>query len=319
MGPVSNRRETAAPPVSLRWGLGLVLLTAVVSGVSTFVNLYAVPGIDSAAFVTVRNGAVALVLIPVAAVAALGATRHRLSSNDWLGLVTIGILGGGIPFLLFFYGLELATAAGAGVTASFLYRTLFLIAAVLGVLVLKERFRWRVALAAALLLGGNLLLLSFTTPIWANGDAYVFAATVLWAGEYTLSKHFLRHLPSSTVALGRMGFGAIFLVGYLAATAQFGAVGAFTPAQWLWVAISGGLLTAFVAIWYAGLQRVDLSVATAVLVLGFPITWLLTVVFTGAPFTLLEVVGAVTIAVGAAVVMEGGSLRAVWARVRPTT
>ncbi len=319
MPSTRNREASASSASSVRWGLSLVVLTAVISGVSTFVNLYAVAGTNSAAFVTVRNSVVAVVLLPIAAVAAFGAARQPLSRTDWLGLAAIGVLGGGIPFLLFFYGLEIATAAGAGITASFLYRTLFLMAAVLGIVVLKERFRMRVALAAALLLGGNLLLLSFTTPIWANGDAYVFAATVLWACEYTLSKRFLRRLPSSTVALGRMGFGAVFLLGYLAATTPFGAVGALTLGQWVWVAVSGALLAAFVTTWYAGLQRVDLSVATAVLVLGFPITWLLTVVVTGASFTLAEVVGAAAIALGAAIVIDGASLRAPWRRTRPAT
>src|SRR5487761_401018 len=285
-------------------GLLLVLLTAIISGVSTFVNLYAVPGTNSDAFVTVRNSAVALLLIPLAALTTYGAVRTRL--------IVIGIIGGGIPFLLFFHGLQLAAAAGAGDTASFLYRTLFLIAAVLAVVFLKERFSWRIALAATLLLGGNLLLLSFTTPIWANGDGFVFAATAMWAGEYALSKQTLRNLPSQTVALGRMGFGAIFLVGYLAVTSQAAAVGSFTSSQWVWVGISAILLAAFVTAWYAGLKRVDLSVATAVLVLGFPITWLLTVTVSGASVTFLEVMGATAIAAGAALAIGGKSLQSLW-------
>ena len=311
-----DAKDGAKPGSLVRAGVLLVLLTAVISGVSTFVNIYAVPGTNSDAFVAVRNSAVALLLVPLAVVMTLGARRAPLTRGDWGRLVVIGIIGGGIPFLLFFHGLELAAAAGAGVTASFLYRTLFLIATVLGIVFLKERFSGRVALAAALLLGGNLLLLSFTTPIWANGDAYVFAATALWAAEYTLSKRTMRTLPSQTVALGRMGFGAIFLVGYLVATSQLGAVGSFTPSQWLWVALSGILLTGFVTAWYAGLQRVDLGVATAVLVLGFPITWLLTVTVTGAPFTFLEIMGATAIAAGAAVAIGGRSLRAMWEYVR---
>ncbi|MFZ0700040.1 MAG: DMT family transporter [Thermoplasmata archaeon] len=312
----SDGGSAGGPSTLAQSGLLLVLMTAGISGVSTFVNLYAVPGTNSDAFVTVRNGAVALLLIPLAVVTTYGAVRAPLSRGDWTRLVLIGIVGGGIPFLLFFHGLELASAAGAGATASFLYRTLFLIAAVLAIVVLKERFHWRIALAAALLLGGNLLLLSFTTPIWANGDGYVFAATALWAVEYTISKHTLRRLPSQTVALGRMGFGALFLVGYLAATEQISAIGSFNGGQWLWIAISAILLTAFVMAWYAGLKHVDLSVATAVLVLGFPITWLLTVVVSGASVTFLEVMGATAIAAGAALIVGGNSLRSMWEYVR---
>jgi len=306
------------PTRSFSWlgpGILLVLATAVISGVSMFVNAYAVGGTNSDAFVTVRNGAVALMLVPLALVT-LRRPAASLRPGDWARLVTIGIVGGGIPFLLFFRGLELAIAAHGGLTASFLYRTLFLFATVLGVVVLKERLHGRVALAAACLLGGNFLLLSLTTPLWTDGGAYVLAATVLWAVEYTISKRALRDVASSTVSLGRMGFGALFLFLYLAATSQFSAVGSFSGAQWTWIGVSAALLTGFVATWYAGLKRVDLGVASAVLVLGFPISWLLGVAVRGAPYTLLEVVGAGAVAVGVGVAIGRDAFRSTWEYLR---
>ncbi|HTP54548.1 MAG TPA: DMT family transporter [Thermoplasmata archaeon] len=290
--------DTAAGRTSLLGpGLLLVLSTAVISGISTFVNLYAVHGTNSDAFVTVRNAVVAAALVPVALLA-VGPSRAALRGGDWARLVAIGVVGGGIPFLLFFRGVELASAAGGGITASFLYRTLFLMATVLGVVFLRERLHGRTAVAAALLLGGNLLLLAWTGPVWTGGSLYVLAATALWAVEYTISKRALADLPSSTVALGRMGFGAIFLFAYLAATAQIGRIAGFSSGQWAWVGISAALLTAFVLTWYAGLRRVDLGVATAVLVLGFPVSWLLSAAVTGAPATLWEAVGAGAIVLG---------------------
>ena len=148
-------------------------------------------------------------------------------------------------------------------------------ATVLGIVALHERFNARVAVAAALLLAGNLLLLSLTTPILNDGVLYVVAATGLWAVEYTISKRTLRDLPSATVALGRMGFGAVFLLGYLGVTAQVASLGALSGSQWAWVGISAVLLFGFVATWYAGLKRVPLGTATSVLVAGFPATWAL--------------------------------------------
>ncbi|MGD0719042.1 MAG: DMT family transporter [Thermoplasmata archaeon] len=311
-GETPVRRSTQL----LGLGLLLVLLTALISGVSTFVNIYAVSGTNSDAFVTVRNGMVALMLVPLAFVTTLGVPRATLRRVDWARLVTIGIVGGGIPFLLFFYGLQLATVNGGGVTASFLYRTLFIFATVFGIFYLKERFHWRIVLVVTLLLGGDLLLLSLTSPVWTDGSLFVLAATVLWAVEYTISKRTLRDLPSGTVALGRMGFGAIFLICYLGATAQFSAVGTLNGGQWSWVVISAILLTAFCAAWYAGLQHVDLGVASAVLVLGFPITWLLSVAVAGSSFTILEVVGAVAIAGGVVVAVGTHAFRSTWEYVR---
>lgn len=292
-------------------GLILVFLTAVISGVSTFVNAFAVHGTSSNAFVTVRNLAVAGMLIPLALLARRGLTQP-LRPVDWARLVAIGFVGGAVPFLLFFHGLALAAAAGGGITASFLYRTLFLMATVFGIVYLKEHFHPRVVVAAALLLGGNYLLLSLTSPVWTAGSLYVLAATVLWAVEYTISKRTLRDLPSGIVAMGRMGFGAGFLVGYLALTSQLGAIAAFSGGQWSWVLISALLLTAFVGTWYAGLRRVDLGIATSVLVVGFPITWVLSVVVSSAPFTLVQAAGAAAIVAGAALVVGLALLRTTW-------
>lgn len=293
-------------------GLALVVLTACISGVSTFVNFYAVRGTSSDAFVTVRNLAVVGLLVPVAALTTRWARWPR-NRSEWSRLVAVGVVGGGLPFLLFFHGLALASAAGGAAAASFGYRCLFLFATVLGLVVLRERLRAWSVVAAALLLAGNALLLAWTGPLWTDGTGFVLAATALWAVEYTLSRQLLRDLAPSTVALGRMGFGAIFLVGYLTATGQAAAVGALTAAQWQWVGLSAVLLTAFVASWYTALRRVEVGRATAVLTLGFPVTWLLSVVVRDGSFTLGQALGATAVVVGAALAVGWTAVKDGWA------
>ncbi len=298
-----------------RWlgpGILLVVATAVVSGISTFVNGYAVAGTSSNAFVTVRNLAVAGMLLPIGLIA-LARSRRRLGMRDLGVLAAIGLIGGAVPFLLFFRGLQLAAAAHGTLTASFVYRTLFVFATVFGVVALKERFHPRVALAAGLILAGNLLLLALVSPIWTPGATYVLAATVLWAVEYSVSKRALRHLGGTTVGLGRMGFGAIFLSGYLALTGGWGTVAGFSDGQWTWVGISAGLLTVFVLTWYVGLARVDVGVATTVLVLGFPISWALQLLAVHAVPAPLAVLGAAGVTVGVLLAVGTRALRATWA------
>ncbi len=291
-------------------GILLVLLTALISGISVFVNFYAVKGTNSDAFIAVRNVAVAAMLVPLAFLVGRTA-RAKLARTDWVRLGTIGLIGGAVPFLLFFRGLQMAGASGAA-TASFGYRTLFLMATVLGVVYLKEKFSARVALAAGLLLGGNVLLLSLSAPVWTDGTALVLIATALWAGEYTLSKRALRDLPSGTVALGRMGFGGIYLMAYLGLTGQFAAVAGFSGSQWQWLAISAILLVGFVSTWYAGLKRVDVSTATSVLVLGFPITWALGFLVGRSTFTAAQAAGVVAVVFGVALAVGVASLRDTW-------
>ena len=308
-GPGAREVSAVGRPSPLGAGILLVLLTAGISGVSTLLNAYAVAGTSSAAFVTVRNAAVALALVPVFLLATRRLRAPSLRSGDYGRLLLIGLVGGAVPFLLFFQGLQMATAAGGAATASFGYRSLFLFASVFALLYLKERFPWRAVLAASLLLGGNVLLLSLTTPLWTDGTAYVLAATVLWAAEYTLSKRAMRDLPSATVALGRMGFGAVFLVGYLGLTTQWGAVARFSGAQWAWVGISAALLLAFVATWYPGLKRVDVGVGTSVLVLGFPITWVLGTLIAGGTFSGAQALGAGAILLGVGLAVGWRSLK----------
>jgi drug/metabolite transporter (DMT)-like permease len=283
-------------------GLFLVFLTALISGVSTFVNSYALAGTNSDAFVTVRNLAVAVMIVPVAFIGSRAASA-RLGRADWSRLVAIGLVGGAIPFLLFFRGIQLASAAGGATTASFFYRTLFLMATVLGVVVLRERLRWRVALGAGLLLGGSYLMLSLTSPVLTDGSLYVVAATALWAVEYTISKRALQNLPSGTVALGRMGIGSLALLGYLGFTSQLGAIPAMTGNDWLWVLISAAFLMAFVATWYAGLKWVELGTATSILVLGYPVTFLLGVLARGSGFTMGQALGVGVVVAGVAAIV----------------
>lgn len=301
-------------------GVVLVVLTAIVSGLATFVNVYAVRGTGSDAFVTMRNLTVAAALVPVAFLAARYLRAPALRAVDWARLVAIGIVGGGVPFLLFFHGLSLATASGGATTAAFGYRTLFLFASVFALVFLRERLHGRWLVAAALLLAGNALLLGFSTAIWTDGTAYVLAATALWATEYTLSKRVLADLPSPTVGAGRMGFGAVFLVGYLTVTAQWGSVAGFSGADWAWVGLSAALLVAFVATFYAGLKRVDVSVATSALVLGFPVTTVLGALVRSSPLSLGQALGVVAVVagVGAAVgltqLRDAGGFLARWLR-----
>ena len=291
-------------------GIVLVIATAIISGVSTFVNFWAVQGTNSDAFITARNLLVAVLLVPMALLAGRE-VRVRLRTADWARLATIGLVGGAIPFLLFFRGLQMAGSSGAA-TATFGYRTLFLLATLFAVVFLKERLSTRTFLAAVLLLGGNALLLSLNAPMWSDGTAFVLAATALWAGEYALSKRTLRDLPSSAVALGRMGFGGLFLIGYLAISGQLSAVTVLSGPQWNWVAISAILLVGFVSTWYAGLKTVDLSTATSVLVLAFPITWALGVFAGRTPVGIAQASGVVAVVLGVVVAVGAASLRDTW-------
>lgn len=295
-------------------GLLLVLATVVVSGVSNFVNFRAVQGTDVDAWITARNGLVVLFLVPVALLAG-SSSRLRLTRSDWARLLVIGLLGGAIPFLLYFHGFQMAASAGGAATASFGYRSLFLMASVLALLFLGERLPRRFAIGAGALLAGNALLLALSGPVWTDGTGFVLLATAMWASEYTISKHALRSLPSGTVALGRMGFGTLFLLLYVGLTGRASSLVGFSGADWMTLGLSALLLFAFVTTWYAGLKTVDLSVASALLVLAFPITWALGVLASTSPLAAGPLAGAVLVVLGAGTVLGLRGMRSAWGRI----
>jgi drug/metabolite transporter (DMT)-like permease len=258
-------------------GLALAGVTAVVSGISIFLNASAVRAFgDPVLFTTLKNAVAAVVLLVLAFATARGATRPAPSS--WIGLVALGVVGGSVPFILFFSGLAEATAPAAAV----IHKTLFAWVAVLAVVFLRERIgAWQVA-ALAVLLGSQFLIQTPVGVAWGTGETMIALATGMWAVEVIVAKHVLRGTRSSVAAAARMALGLVVLVGFLALTDGLAGLTSLRADQWAWVAGTGLLLSIYVASWYAALQRAPATVVTAVLTLGAPITALLQLVSAGA-------------------------------------
>src|SRR3989304_5359400 len=138
-----------------RKGIILVAATAIISGMAIFVSKLGLKDFDPVLFTWLRNTIVAVLLLGIIAGAGEGGALKKLVFRDWLRLGAIGLIGGSIPFLLFFQGLALTSAANA----SFLHKTMFVWAALLAAPLLGERMGRRLLPAAVLLLLGNALLL----------------------------------------------------------------------------------------------------------------------------------------------------------------
>jgi len=268
----ATARTAAGPrrvPDSLRWGVGLAFATALISGVSIFINGFAVKQLpDAAVFTTLKNGVAALVLVGLAAMTVRPAEIRAMDRGSWGRLAVIGIVGGSVPFLLFFGGLAQASAP----SAAFIHKTLFVWVAILAVPFLGERLGLAQLAALAVLLGAQFLVIPPNGVVWGTGETMIAAATLLWAVEAILAKRLLASVPSGIVGAGRLGIGLIVLAGYLLATGKAGAVAALAGEQWAWVLGTGLLLSAYVATWFAALKRAPASLVTAILVVGAPIT-----------------------------------------------
>lgn len=268
-------------------GVLLVLATAVISGFAIFINKFSVAKIEPSVFTFLKNIVVAVFLLSILLLSREWKTIKGLTRGQWLKLVGIGFIGGSIPFLLFFNGLKIGSAA----TSAFIHKTLFIYASLFALFFLREKLNKKIIIAAVLLLLGNLLLLKLKAFTFGVGELLVLIATLFWAGENVLSKYTLKDLSGNVVAWGRMFFGSLFILVYLAVMGKLPVLVSLSGAAWLWVLITSVILLLFVVTYYNGLKYIKVSTATCILLLGSPITTLLSFAFTGAVLSASQLIG----------------------------
>ncbi len=265
----------------VRTGLLLSLVAAAISGVSIFVNGYGVRAVgDAAVYTTAKNAVAAVLLVAVVVLGharrAAGVTVSRPRGRaQWLGLSAVAVVGGSVAFVLFFDGLAQASST----QAAFVQKTLVVWVSILAVVVLGERIGVLQVAAVALLVLGQAMLAGPLTRVvtmpWGRGETEILAATMLWAIEVVIAKRLLDGMSSWTVAVARMAGGSVLLVGWVAVTGSIGGIARLDATQWAWVLLTGSLLAAYVATWFAALARARAVDVAAVLVVAAPVTALL--------------------------------------------
>lgn len=292
-------------------GSTIAVATAVVSGFAIFLNGYGVAawrgsGVGATGYTTAKN-LVAAVILGALAVAASRRSRRAgpMTTSQRVRLVAVGIMGGAIPFVLFFEGLSRASS----VQAAFIHKTLVIWVALLAVPLLREKLTAFHFAAIGLLVGGEAVMTGVDAIAIGTGEVMILAATLLWAVEVVVAKTLLKDLAASTVGAARMGIGAIALIAWTLSTGAANGITALPASAWAWVAITGLSLTAYVGTWYLALSRAQAVDVSAVLVLGALITAALRTGIAGAP---------APSPVGLALVAVGGAA-AVVAMLRPAT
>jgi drug/metabolite transporter (DMT)-like permease len=290
-------RRVPRIPTTTGWGLGLAFGAALISGLAIYLNGFAVKQLpDAAVFTTLKNAVAAGILVVVALALARNAPApNPVAPRHRLGLVLVGVVGGSIPFVLFFSGLAIASAPAA----AFIQKTLFVWVAILAVPFLGERLGAGQLVALAVLIVGQALVLPPSGIELGRGETLILIATLLWAVETILVKRLLGTVATPTVAAARMGIGLVVLVGYLAVAGKLGLVTALSQVQWAWALLTGLILAAYVGTWFAALRRAPASAVTSVLVVGAVLTGLLGTIAKGAAPEPSVVGGYVLIAVAA--------------------
>jgi len=284
--------------LSRNQGIMLALGAAIVSGISIYVNKFGVAQIsDPFIYTTVKNSVVVVGLLAAVGLLASWKELRDLTPAQWLAWIGLGVIGGGVPFLLFFQGLSSASAA----SASLLQKTLFLWVALLAVPLLRERLGLWQVLGLAILAVGQFLLQPLTRwGGWGTGETFILIATWFWAVETILAKKVLGWMSPHTAALGRMAIGALVMWAFLTFTGRAGRALTLNDTQWFWVMITAVLLMAYVWTWYSALKWAPATLVTSVLTIGAIVTILLSALLDRHAATTPQIVAISLLVLGAA-------------------
>ena len=262
---------------------------------------------DPAVFTTLKNVVAVAILVALAAAVVRPAEVRRIGQTDRLTLAVIGILGGGVAFLLFFTGLAMASAP----SAAFIHKTMVIWVAMMAGPFLGERLGLAPILALGVLIAGQALILPPLGISWGIGETLIALATLIWAVEVVLAKRVLGRVRSPIVGVARLGHRPRRARRVPILTGRVAGIAALDGGGWTWVAVTGLLLAGYVGTWLAALRRAPASEVTSVLVVGAVITAALTAITRG---TLPEPVAStgyalVLMAVGALILDRSASDR----------
>ncbi len=291
-------------------GYLFAILNAVVSGIAIYVNSLGVKLFsDSTLYTTLKNTVTGIaLLVPVLVLARCRAELRGLNVRQWGWLLLLAVIGGSVPYLLFFRGLQLTTP----VTSSLLNHAQFLLVAVLALLFLRERVGPLIWVALAVLFVGVSLGANLSALRWNEGTLLVALSSLLFAAGVVLAKHLLRDLSTETVMAAKMTLGSVFLLGYVAATGRLGAMASLSGTQWGFVLVTGLILLAFTVTAFVALRHITATAATAIPVASPLITTALAAVGSGVlTLRTTDVLGLLIMLVAVAVIVLIGWRREV--------
>jgi len=256
-------------------GIYLAFITALISGFSIFFNKYAVGIVTPPLYFTaVKNAVVALLILLVVINSKKLSSLKTLSKKELGLLLSIGVIGGSIPFYLFFTGLSQVSA----INAAIIQKLMIVWVALLAGPILKEKLTKLQFTAVTILFLSNFVIGGFKGFTFSTGELMIFASTLFWAVEYMLARKVLKSVDPDVVVLFRMGIGSLLLLG-----ATF-----FTPAaknvkldsqSLFWLTLSVGLLFGYVISWYRALKFAKATTVVSILVASTLVTNVLSAVF----------------------------------------
>ena len=284
-------------------GINFAIITAIISGISIFINKYAVGSIQPVlVFTTVKNSAVAILIFALLIISKKILLVKKLSSREIKFLLLIGLVGGALPFYLYFTGLSLIPA----INAALIHKTLVIWVAILAAPLLGEKLSRLQIVAITALFFSNLFVGGFTKFQFSIGELMVLAATLLWAVENIFAKKILSTVDSDIVVAARLGIGSLVLL--LASVIFYPQsirnLPSLQPIQLVWLSATIITLFFYTTTWYRALKSAPATIVTAILVASTLVTNLLSVVFVTHNFQALLTLPSLTLVCSLALLLS---------------
>ena len=241
-------------------GMMLAFVTAIISGFAIFYSKISVAKIDPLILATTRNSLVGIFFIIYFFATSNVRQLFKLTKKELLLLFGIGIIGGSVPFYLFFTGIKLIGAQSANI----IHKSLFIWVAILSIFLLKEKVNVRYLIAGILVCIGTYFFTPFKL-ILGKGELLILSATLFWSIENILAKKVLSQTSSELVGLFRMvlGGGILLLITLFSGKGKL-LTGLSVP-QWQIIFIGGSILFFYVFTWYKALKYAPASLVALIL------------------------------------------------------
>lgn len=286
----------------------LALVAALISGVANFLTKVAVTAVgDPLTFTFVKNVLVATMLAGLFVVGRKWSGVRTLHRKQLMQLGLIGLVGGSVPFALYFTGLAQTSA----INAALLHKTLIVWVFVFALPFLKERMPWNMWAGVAVIFVANFISgWGFTGFKYNAGEMMILMAAMLWGVENVIAKKVLRNVSSLVVAVARMVLGSallfvvmLFLDRPLVPTTLGGA-------DYGLVVLTSVLLFGYVMMWYRALQLAPATYVAALLLPATLVTNILSAIFVTHTMSGQQAASGILFVVGSGVLIC--SMRHVW-------
>lgn len=259
-------------------GVYFALITSVISGVSIFLNKFAVNEIKPPLYFTsLKNLIVSGLVLSMFILMRKFKDIKKLKLKEVKYLLAIGIIGGSLPFYLYFEGLSRVSS----INGAIIHKTLVIWVALLAIPLLKEKISKLQILGVSMLFLSNLVVGGFKGFEYSYGEFLVLIATLLWGVENILAKKVLKSVDPDIVVLFRMGLGSLILTIFTLLTVP-GVVAktlSLNFQQIFWIVLTSLLLFLYVKNWYKALKYSSAIFVTSVLVSSTLITNILSAIF----------------------------------------